>query len=318
MSTAIPANILEFEQLYKSEGACREALFKMRWPNGFICPKCGKDKGWQRRERLLIECAGCGYQASVTAGTMFHGFKLPLSTIFRIVYHVVAEKSGTNCCALSRQFGISYNAAAVWRRKVRDTMVRTGRTPLQGIVEIDEFKLGGPAEGCCGRKIGDNQALVLAMVEEAKPGVCGRIRLEYIPDATRETLTAVIKTQVASGSTIKTDGLRSYNDLAEQGFSHKATVLSKPKKAHEELPLVHRVASLFKRFILGVLQGTWTYIWLQSVLDEFVFRFNRRNSTHRPLLFNRLLEEGLLRRPPTRKHFMRISAIAAQLTGVWL
>jgi len=237
--------------------------------------------------------------------------------LFRIVYHLVAEKSGTNCCAIQRQFGVTYTTAALWRRKVRDIMVRTGRTPLEGIVEIDEFQLGGPAQGCSGRKLGDNQALVLAMVEEAKPGVCGRIRLEYIPDATTDTLNAAIKTQLTQGSTIKTDGLRSYRDLPLEGFLHKPVVVAKPKKAHEELPLVHRVASLFKRFVLGVLQGTWTRAWLQSVLDEFVFRFNRRSSKHRPMLFNRLIQEGMLRRLPTRQRFLYMAALAAEITGAW-
>jgi transposase-like protein len=233
------------------------------------------------------------------------------------VYHLVAEKSGSNCCAVMRQFGVSYNTAAVWRRKIRDFMVRAGRAPLQGRVEVDEFILGGPAAGCRGRRLGDSQALVLAMVEEAKPGVCGRIRLEYVPDATTATLNAAIKAHVAPGSTIRTDGLGSYRDLPEQGFSHKPVVLGKPKKAHEELPLVHRVTSLFKRFVLGVLQGTWTHPWLQSVLDEFVFRFNRRNSTHRPQLFNRLLEEGMLRRTPTRQGFLQMTTLPAQPAGLW-
>ena len=310
MDITIPKNIIEFEQLYGTEKSCRETLLKMRWPKGFVCPKCGKDKGWGCHERPLIECASCGYQASATAGTMFHSAKLPLSTIFRIVYHIVAEKSGSNACAIQRQFGVSYPTASVWRRKMRDIMVGSGRKPLKGTVEIDEFKLGGPAEGCQGRKLGENQALVLAMVEEAKPGVCGRIRLEYIPDATAETLSATIKANVEPGCTIKTDGLHSYSDLSAQGFSHKPVVLEKPKIAHEELPLVHRVASLFKRFVLGVLQGTWTRMWLPSVLDEFVFRFNRRKSKSRPLLFFRLLEEGILRRPPTRDQFLQSSALA--------
>lgn len=301
MELQIPKNMLAFEEQYKSDAACRTALLHARWPSGFICPKCGHAKGWQHSKRQLIECAGCGHQVSALAGTVLHGSKLSLKVLFRLLYFVVAEKSGTNRCAMSRQLGIDYDTATLWSRKLREVMVRQGRTKLDGTVEVDEFKLGGPAEGCNGRRLGKNQALVLVLVEENSPGVCGRLRMEHVADATEETLLPVIVEHVAKGSRLRTDGLKSYRKLDQQGFRHQAKILNNPKKAATELPLVHRVTSLFKRFVLGVLHGTWTTQWLQPLLDEFVFKFNRRSSLQRPLLFQRLIDEGMLRRSSTRK-----------------
>ena len=153
MELSIPANALEFDDLYRDEETCLRTLIQAKWPDGFVCPRCRGEHGWELEARPVVECAACGHQASALAGTLFHSAKLSLRVLFRLVYQLVAEKSGTNMCALSRQMGVSYKTAILWSRKIRDAMVRPDRQKLAGVVEVDEATLGGPAEGCPGRKL---------------------------------------------------------------------------------------------------------------------------------------------------------------------
>lgn len=307
MEIPLPRNAVEFDDLYRDEEACIQVLVDARWPDGFVCPGCGCTRCWEYQNRLLFGCVDCGKQVSATAGTLFHAAKLPLRKLFRLVYLVVCEKSGTNICALARQVGVAYGTAMFWARKIRHAMVRPDRNKLSGIVEVDETILGGPAEGHPGRSLGPNQALVLVLVEESEPGICGRVRLEVVESGGQEHLTPPVKDNVERGSAIRTDGWQGYSNLGQEGFDMDIRKLRGGLNATEELPLVHRVASLLKSFIDGLLHGRWTKTWLQQVLDEFVFRFNRRRSRHRPLLFNRVLESGVTRRSPTRD---RLSAYA--------
>jgi Zn ribbon nucleic-acid-binding protein len=296
----MPRNALEFADLYRDEEACIQALVQARWPDGFVCPKCGETYCWEYDRRLLFECVACGHQASPLAGTIFHGAKLSLRKLFHLVYLLVAEKSGTNMCALARQVGVAYGTALLWARKIRHAMASPGRQKLTGTVEVDETVLGGPAPGHPGRSLGPNQALVLVLVEESTPGVCGRVRLEVVASGGQEHLTPPIKANVGSGSTVRTDGWQGYSALRQEGYETDVRKLHGGPSAVVELPLVHRVASLLKRFMDGVLHGRWSESWLQQVLDEFAFRFNRRSSRCRPMLFNRVIESGLTRRSPTR------------------
>lgn len=303
MELPLPRNAIEFDDLYRDEDACVQALVDARWPGGFVCPVCECDRCWEREDRLLFDCVECGHQVSPTAGTLFHGAKLPLRKLFRLVYLLVCEKSGTNMCALARQVGVAYNTAMLWARKIRHAMVRPGRARLSGTVEVDETTLGGPAEGHIGRSLGPNQALVLVLVEEDTPGVCGRVRLEVVESGASEHLKPAVQDNVCPGSTVRTDGWLGYSGIEADGFIRDIRKLKGGPSATEELPLVHRIASLLKSFVGGVLHGRWTKPWLQQTLDEFTFRFNRRHSHRRPLLFNRVLESGLTRRSPTRAQF---------------
>jgi len=299
MQIPLPSNAIEFDALYRDEESCIQTVVDARWPDGFVCPRCGGTHCWEYDRRLLFECVACGYQVSPLAGTIFHGAKLALRKLFRLVYLLVAEKSGTNVCALARQVGVAYNTALLWARKIRHAMVRPDRDKLAGTVEVDETILGGPAEGHPGRSLGPNQALVLVLVEDDN-GACGRIRLEVVESGGQEDLTPAIKENVEPGSTVRTDGWAGYLDIGQAGYETVVKKLRGGLNACEELPLVHLVASLLKSFVNGLLHGRWTKTWLQQVLDEFVFRFNRRHSKYRPLLFNRVLESGVTRRSPTR------------------
>lgn len=301
MKLPLPANALEFDRTYATGAACRRALFHARWPDGFQCPACGHGRAYELRcRKASVECARCGKHLSLTAETMFHGSKLPLTTLFRIVYMIVAEKSGTNGMAISRQTGVSHPTALLWMRKVRSIMARRPREKLSGTVEVDESILGSSGKQR-GRKLAANQAWILVLVEDRGEEGMGRVRLQAVENTGEEVLGAVIEENVVAGAKIRSDAWMGYVPLRHKGYEHDQRNVSKSgREAHESLPLVHMVASLLKRHVLGIVHGSWTHRWLPWLLADFEFRLNRRRSKRRPLLFNRVLEVGLGMRPPTR------------------
>lgn len=302
MELRIPKNLLEFEEMYATEEQCVQAVIEARWPEGFVCPRCSGKKGCWLPNKRRIQCSQCRRQASPTSGTLFHAAKLPLKTLFRLIYLVVGEKDGMNNCALKRQLSINRKTAQLWSRKIRDEIKHREPARLKGTVEVDETMIGGPAEGHFGRSLGENQSLVVILVED-DGGKCGRVRLEPSRSAAGEVLGGFVEKHVEKGSTVRTDGWQAYNEATSVNYKHVVKIADTAKDASKELPLVHRVASLLKRFILGTLHGSWNNAWLPWLLEEFSFRFNRRNSEHRPLLFNRIIEIGKNKRPPTRRQF---------------
>ena len=295
----LPSTQLEFEQRFSTEAACIEYLRRQRWPSGFSCPRCGGSRAWGLRRRALDQCASCSHQVSLTAGTVFHGTRKPLRVWFRVMAQFVASKSGCSAMDVARQHGLKYETAWTWLHKLRSCMGQFGRVALDGSVEVDETYLGGEDdEAHKGRSLTGHQTPIAAAVEW-RGAALGRIRIAAVLNATAASLCAFVGQNIASGSHVKTDGLQSYRDLPALGFRHERVVLGKsPKNAIKQMPHVHRVFSLLRRWFLGTYQGAVHPIHLQSYLDEFVFRFNRRRSSNRWLLFQRLVERAFSR-PPT-------------------
>jgi len=298
MDEDYPKTLLEMENRFATEQACREYLTKLRWPTGFTCPACQGKVGWaDRRHRWT--CQDCRRQSTVTAGTIFEGTHLPLQVWFRAVWLVTSQKSGASALGLQRVLGLgSYETAWSWLHKLRRAMVRPGRDRLRGTVEVDEAFVGGVSAGS-GRD-GIGKALVTIAAEEEGKGI-GRIRLARVPDASTASLHGFIQQSVAPGSTVHTDGWAPYQGLEKLGYSHTITRLKGQGKeaAVELLPRVHRVASLLKRWLLGTHQGAVGPTHLDYYLDEFAFRFNRRRSASRGKLFFRLLEQAVQVGPVT-------------------
>lgn len=288
-----PKSLAEFEQRFGSEQACRDYLFRLRWPNGFVCPRCSGREGWLTR-RALVMCRGCGYQASVLAGTIFQDTHKPLSTWFRAIWYVTAQKNGASALGLQRILGLgSYRTAWAWLHKLRRAMVRPGRDRLIGRVEVDETYLGGLEEGRQGREHGKKALIVIAAQEDGTK--IGRIRMRRVLDASARSLQGFIVDSIEPGSVVHTDGWGGYMTLKNKGYGHDATAqgrLGIPGAGEDLLPRVHRVASLLKRWLLGTHQGAVSPEHLDYYLDEFTFRFNRRTSQYRGKLFYRLIEQA--------------------------
>lgn len=287
-----PRNLLEFDDRFSTDEACRAYLAELRWPSGFRCPRCGGSRTWNVRG-VWLECAGCHHQTSVTAGTIFQGTRKPLRLWFHAMWYVTSQKNGASALGLQRILGLgSYLTAWSWLHKLRRAMVRPGRDRLAGAVEVDETYLGGLEEGVVGRQTADKALIAVAAQEDGER--IGRIRLQHIPDASSSSLHPFVLAAVAPGSIVRTDGWRGYSGLKKLGYKHKVTVLTRRKaKAHELLPRVHLVVSLLKRWIMGTHQGAISHEHLGYYLDEFTFRFNRRTSRFRGKLFYRLLQNAV-------------------------
>lgn len=299
-----PRSLMELESRFSTEEACRDYLASLRWPNGFVCPRCANQGAWPKKTTLL-ECMACGHQASVTAGTIFERTRTPLPIWFRAIWWVVTQKNGTSALGLQRVLGIgSYETAWTWLHKIRRAMVRPDRDQLNGRVEVDETYLGGLEEGVRGRET-FKKALVVIAAQEDGEGI-GRIRMQRIPDASAESLLSFVKSAVEQGSLIHTDGWPGYAGLETKGYGHEVTVLRRSRvSASKLLPRVHRVASLLKRWILGTHQGAVSPEHLDGYLDEYTFRFNRRTSRSRGKLFYRLLQNAMVVGPAPYKDIIK-------------
>ena len=293
MTEDYPHTLPELERRFSTEEACRKYLFALRWPDGFICPRCGGTTAWAM-SRMLTLCAKCRHQASVTAGTIFQGSHVPLPIWFRTMWYVTSQKSGISAIDLWRILGLgSYKTAWSMLHKLRRAMVRPGRDRLDGTVEVDETYWGGKEEGVIGRLTKDKAIVIVAAQEDG--GGIGRVRMRCIPDVTKASLHAFIAESIEPGSTVRTDGLNAY--LGLKGYVHDRKVQGSQSEDNHLLPRVHRVVSLLKRWLLGTHQGAIGQGHLDDYLNEFVFRFNRRKSRSRGKLFYRLAQQAVQTEP---------------------
>lgn len=282
-----PMTLDEFETEFSSEEACKNYIFKLRWPNGFICPRCGHDKAWYSKG--LHECKNCFYKLSPITGTIFQDTHKPLKTWFRVIWWVTAQKYGASAHGLQHILGIkSYKTAWIWLQKLRRAMVDPNREKLNGIIEVDETYIGGKEEGKRGR--GFEKKSLVAIALEINNSKIGRVRFKRIENASAESLHSFVKHNIEKGSTIITDNWASYKGIED--YIHVAKPSSK-----SHLKRTHLVITLVKRWLLGTLQGAARKEHLDYYLDEYTFRFNRRKSKYRGKLFHRLLENAILLKP---------------------
>lgn len=294
-----PKTLLEFQEQFITEEACRDYLFHVRWPDEIICPRCGHRTVWTTN-RALYMCQRCDLQFSLTSGTIFEGTRKPLRLWFWAMWYVINQKHGVSALGLQQVLNLgSYRTAWTWLHKLRVAMVRPGRERLSGTIEVDETYIGGEQPGKRGRGAA-GKALVVIAVED-KDEHLGRIRLRRVPDASAASLVTFVEDCVEPGSVINTDGWAGYKPISSKPYTH--SVIS--EAAEDGLtPLVHRVASLLKRWLIGTHQGAVKPSHLDYYLDEFTFRFNRRTSKSRGMLFYRLVEQAVSIKPVSGKDFI--------------
>lgn len=297
-----PGTFQEFDEWFSSENVCVDYIIKLRWPKGFTCPECGfSSEKTSLMGRGLFLCLKCKRQTSATAGTLFHRTHKPLRTWFLAMWFITSQKHGANALGLQRVLGLgSYNTAWVWLHKLRRAMVRPGRDLLTGAIEVDETYVGGVGTKVRGR--GAEKKSIVVIAAEMRGRGTGRIRMSIVPDVSARSLHEFVSTNMKKGAKVNTDGWRGYNGLETLGFKHIVTNISETgDPAHVTMPRVHRVASLLDRWWLGIHQGAILPSHLEYYLDEFTFRFNRRKSKARGLLFYRLMEQAVDCTPVPRK-----------------
>lgn len=303
---AYPPTILEFQERFDTEEACREYLFASRWPDGFVCPRCGGERAGAETRRRLWVCTACGYQASLTAGSVMHGTRTSLRLWFWAAYLVATHHPGISAKQLQRQLGLSrYETAWLILQKLRRAMVAPEREPLRRQVEVDEFWLGGYEEGLKGSRQRGKKALCGIAIEVRGQG-SGRVRLQVLANAAKPTLTAFVKATTAPEAIVRSDGWQGYNGLARAGYDHRPrSQRATPPGEEPYLPRAHRAISNLKAWLHGTHRGVGDP-HLQVYLDEYVFRHNRRRT---PMAaFQTLLGLGALHQPTTYDQITRRAA----------
>src|SRR5712691_11258029 len=273
----------EFQRQFASEEACHDYLAACRWPDGFACPRCGHSRGYRLMEQRRWQCVACRYQVSLTAGTILHNTKTPLTVWFWAAYLAVTDKRGVSALLLQRQLGLRrYETAWMLLHKLRRAMVNAAREPLHGDVELDDTWVGGPQPGLRGsRQLKGRKAAIVMVAVENRGGASGRIRMAVILNFKQTTMTEFVKRHVSPGSTVVTDGLKGFEDLQVAGVKHVRRTQPRPsalrKGAPSVVPLADRGIGNLQQWLIGTYHGV-SKAQLQVYLDEFVFRHNRRKT----------------------------------------
>lgn len=311
----IPENAIEFNERFNSEESCLAFLKEIRWPNGFICPNCQHDDGYQLKTRPLIQCVLCKHQTSITSGTIFHRTHLPLRIWFYIIFSMAQDKGGASSCRLAAELGIQQKTAWHIMHKLRHAMSRRDEgISLAGFVEMDEAVLGPEArrptvsrkaaektaegEGVQkppkvpirsrGRKKAGGggkrkiQTDVLVLVEQ-EPHHAGFVAMKVLNSTAADDLLEFLECRIDICQHIKSDGWQAHHTALRKFLcTYEAVVCSGPEGC-TVLPVVHRTISLLKTFLMGTYYGV-AQKYLQQYLHEFSFRFNRRDTSH-PIWF---------------------------------
>lgn len=316
----------QFQKEFPDEEICAAYLAARRWPDGFVCPGCGGKRTWRLPSRVrLLECVDCGRQTSVTAGTILHRSKLPLQTWFWAAHLLATHSNGMSALQLADQLGVTYKTAWLLAQKLRRAMIDPDRSPLEGVVEVDQTEIPFRTDDAFFDPSKAGKIVIAGAVEvvdrdtnRPKPRKLhakyldtrsGRIRLAVIPNNSAASLHAFIRANVKPGVTLLTDGHSSYSGLS--GYRHDPRTVGK-MAGHVALPWIHRVFSLLKRWSLGTYHGLRDK-HLDAYLNEFVFRYNRRFYRH--VSFETLLGIASHREPASYRAIVGQQTVRAAPTS---
>jgi hypothetical protein len=296
-----PRSTGEFQSWFATDADCLDYLEWLRWPDGFVCPRCGHAGGWAVGDGRC-KCSDCGARTSVTAGTLFDRRRTPLTVWFTACWMFASQKDGVSALSLQRSLEIgSYPTAWAMLHRLRSVLVRPGRERLAGMVEVDETFIGGEEPGLRGGRARGKKVLTGIAVEVTAPRGMGRCRMAPLADASAKSLHGFVIDHVEPGATVITDAWQGYRGLDKLGYIQERRSQRAARVRGDDpgqlLPAVHRVASLIKRWLLGTHQGSVEPAHLPSYMNEFVFRFNRRRSRSRGLVFHRVLQLAVAHDP---------------------
>lgn len=297
----------EFLEKYGSEKQCRQVLYKLRWPTGYICPECGNTTGCELKKRPIYQCHKCHYQTSLIAGTIFHGTKLPLTKWFLAIYLLTQRKKSTSALQLSREIAVNYNTAWKMKHKLMQVMMERERGKrLSGRIEIDDAYLGGEKAGKRGRG-SRNKVPFVAAVETTQDGRPVKIQLCRVLGVRQREIARYAKSCLAPGSDIISDGLWCFKGVTEAACTHNPIVTGGGRQS-AQLSCFKWVNTMLGN-VKNSLLGTFHAIRIKHVpryLAEFEYRFNRRFDL--PSMIDRLIYVAL-RTPPMPYRLLRMAEI---------
>jgi hypothetical protein len=276
-------NAIEFNKRFSSNEACYQYLIEWKWGKGFGCSRCGCGESNKGRTYYHRRCKKCNYDESVLANTVFHGMKLPILKAFHMIFRLTAKKKGMSTTELGAEVGVEQKTAWLFKRKIQVAMKQDNNDKLNGNVDVDETLLGfhtGRKDG--GRSLEKRKALMVA-VEILPDGRTGNIRMQDIENFKADTLKYAIRDMIEPTASIRADDYCGYFTLQQQGMKNIGLIRSQKGKAFEEL---HRQVMQFKNWLVGI-HHRWSKQHLFAYVDEYVFRFNRRNN--RKDIFNSVI-----------------------------
>ena len=265
-------SLLEWQQRFGMEDSCAEALAKIRWPDGFMCPLCGTPKAYYIKARKVYQCSHCRHQVSITADTMFHSTNLSLVKWFWAIYLAATDKGGISALRLRKQIKVSWPTARNMLRKIRIAMGhRNSLGRLENIIEFDDTVVGGKRTGKRGRGAAGKRPVLVAV--ETRGEHAGFVAMKAVDTVSKETVREFLRYHVKEGQSVRTDALPALNVVKETQQHEKR--VTPPEEASKWLPMVHIMISNMKIFVNGTFHGV-SFEYLQEYLDEFCYRFNRR------------------------------------------
>lgn len=265
-------SLLEWQKRYGTEQACAKALAKVRWPDGFRCPRCNETKAYYVKSRKVYPCSHCRHQASITADTLFHSTNLPLMKWFWAIYLTASDKGGISALRLAKHIGVSWPTARNMLRKIRTAMAhRDSLYRLEQLIELDDTYVGGKQPGKRGRGAAGKKPVLVAV--EARGKKAGFMALEAVETVSKETIRNFLRYNLKPGQIVRTDAFPAMNSIDETQQHQKK--VTPQQEASTWLPMVHIMIGNVKKFLNGTFHGV-SLDYLQEYLDEFCYRFNRR------------------------------------------
>lgn len=282
----IPKTQKEFDDKFLSEQACRDFLFQVRWPEGFKCKACKSQKAWINSRNLIV-CANCGYQSSLTSGTVMHGTKKPIRLWLKAIWWICNSTRGGSAKELQSLLSLgSYQTAWVWMQKLRKAMIVADFEKCRMMVELGIAAVGG-AKAKPEIRFLNEPASVVGVVELKKSEFenNGRINLAKVPDNfSKSTLEEFIKENIETGTTIITNSDPLFQFINQMDFIHEQYE-GKATPAH----LKHHMLKL-KNWLMHVHKGAIASKHLQNYLDEYTFRNNIKGRDKRINIFLKMLQ----------------------------
>lgn len=288
-------HITEFQKTFATEKNCLDYLFKLKWPSGFTCPKCGHTKYYLIEKRNLYQCAKCKKQNSITAGTLLHRSHLPVLKWFWAIYLVSRDKRGYSALSLKNALNVSYPTAWLLFHKIRTAMVNKDKDYiLAGLALIDDVYFGG-AKGGKKRGRGTEKTKVLVAVSLNKDNKPLFAKMEVVKNLEDETISIAISKMVESGSILRSDAYKSLANLKD--YVHEITVASTDMaRARVVFKWLNIIVSNAKSYILGTYHGL-PEKHLARYLNEYCYRLNRRHCEH--IIFGKLVNACVITPPKT-------------------
>lgn len=260
--------VFEFTNMFKSDEDCLTYLAKLKWGDDFNCVKCGNANFCPDSARALSrKCTKCDHIESPTANTLFHKLKFSLHKAFWIIYYLSTNKKGMSSCDLSRKVGLRQKTCWLFKRKVMKAMESSGKYPLCGAVEVDEFSVGGKEEGVIGRAAGKKKKVVIIIEKSGQKGV-KRLYAKVIQKASKKELGGFMLRKISKDAHIKTDKWSSYKGLTK----HFPNLVHQASEKGKNFPQLHRCIMMLKAWLRGTHHSV---NHLQEYLDEYSYRFNR-------------------------------------------